>query len=140
MPVQVMIEPDATADALAADDYIRQHQLLTLSVAAAEDMTQRKPNPWFTRGTSTSSQCAQPLADYCYKQLKMRRMSVIADDRPYGREMCAGFQRVLQDLGGRIVQKTFPPLAVPDYGPDLAQLKTNIAGIFLGSAGPQGCR
>ncbi len=138
--IQVMIGPLATAEALAADDYIRQQQLLTLSVAAAEDMTQRKPNPWFTRGTSTSSQCAQPLADYCYKQLKMRRMAVIADDIPYGHEMCAGFQRVLDDLGGRIVQKTFPPLTVPDYGTYLAQLKTNIDGIFLGFAGSNGFR
>src|SRR3954462_12641019 len=58
--IHVMIGPLDTASALAADDYIRQAQLLTLSVAAAEDMTQRKPNPWFTRGTSTSSQAAMP--------------------------------------------------------------------------------
>src|SRR5262245_34099774 len=68
--IQIMIGPLDTASALASDDYIRQQQLLTLSVAAAEDMTQRKPNPWFTRGTSTSSQSAQPLADYCAKTLK----------------------------------------------------------------------
>ena len=49
--IQVMIGPLDTASALATDDYIRCAQLLTLSVAAAEDMTQRKPNPWFTRGT-----------------------------------------------------------------------------------------
>src|SRR3954464_1403278 len=36
------IGPLGPASALAADDYIRQAQLLTLSVAAAEDMTQRK--------------------------------------------------------------------------------------------------
>src|SRR5207249_8031007 len=138
--IQIMIGPLDTASALASDDYIRSQQLLTLSVAAAEDMTQRKPNPWFTRGTSTSSQCAQPLADYCYKQLKMRRMAVIADDIPYGHEMCAGFQRVLEDLGGRIVQKKFPPLTVTDYGTYLAKLKTNLDGIFLGSAGSNGFR
>ena len=62
--IHVMIGPLAAAEALAADDYIRQQQLPTLSVAAAEDLTQRKPNPWFVRGTSTSSQCAHPLADY----------------------------------------------------------------------------
>src|ERR1044071_844474 len=50
--INIMIGPLDTASALAADDYIRQAQLLTLSVAAAEDMTQRKPNPWFTRGRS----------------------------------------------------------------------------------------
>src|SRR5712692_4329856 len=138
--IQVMIGPLATAEALAADDYIRQAQLLTLSVAAAEDMTQRKPNPWFTRGTSTSSQCSMPLADYCYKTLKMRRMAVIADDIAYGHEMCAGFMRVFEELGGKVVQRLFPPLTVPDYGTYLAQLKTNIDGVFLGFAGSNGFR
>jgi branched-chain amino acid transport system substrate-binding protein len=138
--IQVMIGPLAAGEALATDDYIRQVSLPTLSVAAAEDMTQRKPNPWFVRGTSTSSQNSQPLADYCYKQLKMRRMAVIADDIPYGHEMCAGFQRVFEDLGGKIVQKTFPPLTVPDYGTYLAQLNSRLDGIFLGFAGSNGFR
>ena len=138
--IQVMIGPLATAEALAADDYIRQQELPTLSVAAAEDMTQRKPNPWFVRGTSTSSQCADPLADYCLKTLKYKRMAVIADDIAYGQEMCAGFQRVFEDGGGKIVQKMFPPLTVPDYATYLAQLKTNIDGIFLGFAGSNGFR
>jgi branched-chain amino acid transport system substrate-binding protein len=138
--IQIMIGPLAAGEALAVDDYIRQQQLPTLSVAAAEDMTQRKPNPWFVRGTSTSSQNAHPLADFCAKQLKMKRMAAIADDIPYGHEMAAGFQRVFEDLGGRIVQKMFPPLTVPDYGTYLAQLKTNIDGVFLGFAGSNGFR
>src|SRR5881397_3667128 len=137
--IQVMIGPLDTASALAADDYIRQAQLLTLSVAAAEDMTQRKPNPWFTRGTSTSSQSAQPLADYCAKTLKYKRMITIADDIAYGHEMCAGFQRVFEENGGKVVQKLFPPLTVPDYGTYLAQLK-NADAIFLGFAGSNGFR
>ena len=138
--IQVLIGPLAAAEALAADDYIRQQQLPTLSVAAAEDMTQRNPNPWFVRGTSTSSQSAQALADYCYKTLKYKRMATIADDIAYGHEMCAGFQRVFEDEGGKIVQKMFPPLTVPDYATYLAQLKTNIDAIFLGFAGSNGFR
>jgi branched-chain amino acid transport system substrate-binding protein len=138
--IQVLIGPLAAGEALAADDYIRQQQLPTLSVAAAEDLTQRTPNPWFVRGTSTSSQCAQPLADYCYRTLKYRRMATIADDIAYGHEMCGGFQRVFEDAGGKIVQKMFPPLTVPDYATYLAQLKTNIDGIFLGFAGSNGFR
>src|SRR5207237_9803014 len=47
--IHLMIGPLDTASALAADDYIRQEQLLTLSVAAAADKTQRKPNTWYTR-------------------------------------------------------------------------------------------
>jgi len=138
--IQVMIGPLAAAEALAADDYIRTQQLPTLSVAAAEDLTQRNPNPWFVRGTSTSSQCSQPLADYCAKTLKYKRMAVIADDIAYGHEMCAGFQRVFEDAGGKIVQKMFPPLTVPDYSTYLAQQKTNIDAIFLGFAGSNGFR
>jgi branched-chain amino acid transport system substrate-binding protein len=138
--IVVMIGPLAAGEALACDDYIRQQQLPTLSVAAAEDLTQRNPNPWFVRGTSTSSQCSQPLADYCFRTLKYRRMATIADDIAYGHEMCAGFQRVFEDAGGKIVQKMFPPLTVPDYATYLAQLKTNIDAIFLGFAGSNGFR
>jgi branched-chain amino acid transport system substrate-binding protein len=138
--IHLMIGPLDTASALAADDYIRQAQLLTLSVAAAEDMTQRKPNPWFTRGTSTSSQQSMPLADYAAKTLKYKRMAVIADDIAYGHEMCAGFMRVFEDAGGKVVQRMFPPLTVPDYGTYLAQLKTNVDAIFLGFAGSNGFR
>src|SRR5438552_11014891 len=138
--IHLMIGPLDTASALASDDYIRQAQLLTLSVAAAEDMTQRKPNPWFTRGTSTSSQSAMPLADYAAKTLKYKRMALIADDIAYGHEMCAGFMRVFEDAGGKVVQRMFPPLTVPDYGTYLAQLKSNIDAIFLGFAGSNGFR
>jgi branched-chain amino acid transport system substrate-binding protein len=138
--IHVMIGPLDTASALAADDYIRQAQLLTLSVAAAEDMTQRKPNPWFTRGTSTSSQSSMPLADYAAKTLKYKRMVVIADDIAYGHEMCAGFMRVFEENGGKVVQRLFPPIAVPDYGTYLAQMKTDVDAIFLGFAGSNGFR
>ena len=51
-------------------------------------------------------------------------MAVIADDIAYGHEMCAGFMRVFEDNGGKVVQRMFPPLTVPDYGTYLAQLKT----------------
>jgi branched-chain amino acid transport system substrate-binding protein len=138
--IQVLIGPLDAASALASDDYIRSQQLPTISVAAAEDMTQRKPNPWFVRPTSTSSQCAQPLADYSYKMLKYRRMAVMADDIAYGHEMVAGFQRVFEDAGGKVVQKMFSPLTVPDYATYIAQLKTNVDGLFIGFAGSNGFR
>ena len=138
--VHAVTGPLAAFEALAIDDYIRSSQTPTMSVAAAEDMTQRKPNPWFVRATSTSSQCADPMADYCAKTLKYKRMAVIADDIAYGHEMVAGFQRVFEEAGGKIVQKLFPPLTVPDYGSYLAQMKTNIDAMFLGFAGSNGFR
>jgi branched-chain amino acid transport system substrate-binding protein len=137
--VQCLIGPLAAFEALAIDDYIRQAQIPTLSVAAAEDMTQRNKNPWFVRATSTSAQCAHPLGEYAAKELKYKRMITIADDIAYGQEMCAGFQRVFEDNGGKIIQKLFPPLTVPDYGSYVGQLKS-ADGIFLGFAGSNGFR
>ena len=138
--VQALIGPLDAGSALAIDDYIREQQMPTMSVAAAEDMTQRKPNPWFVRATSTSSQSAHAMADYSAKTLKYKRMAVIADDIPYGHEMVAGFQRVFEEDGGKIVQKLFPPLTVPDYSTFLAQMNQKIDGIFLGFAGSNGFR
>src|SRR3982075_3315401 len=137
--VHCLIGPLAAFEALAIDDYLRQAQMPTLSVAAAEDMTQRHPNPWFVRATSTSSQCAHPLAEYAAKELKYKKIITIADDIAYGQEMCAGFQRVFEDNGGKIIQKLFPPLTVPDYGSYVGQLKS-ADGIFLGFAGSNGFR
>jgi branched-chain amino acid transport system substrate-binding protein len=109
-----MVGPLAAFEALAMDDYIRTAQIPTLPVAGAEDMTQRKANPWFVRATSTSAQCAHPMADYCAKHLKYKRMAAIADDFAYGHEMLGGFQKVFQDAGGTLVQKLFSPLNAPD--------------------------
>jgi branched-chain amino acid transport system substrate-binding protein len=138
--VMALIGPLAAFEALAINDYIKENQIPTLSVAAAEDMTQRTPSNWFVRATSTSAQCAYALADYCRKELGYKRMITIADDLAYGQEMAAGFQRVFEDEGGKIVQKLFPPLTVPDYGTYVAQLKTDADAIFLGFAGSNGFR
>ena len=74
------------------------------------------------------------------RQLKYKRMAAIADDIAYGHEMRGGFQQVFEDAGGTMVQKLFPPLNAPDYGTYIAQLKTDIDGVFLGFAGSNGFR
>src|SRR5437660_1465089 len=137
--VHCIIGPLAAFEALAIADYLTEKEMPTLGVAAAEDMTQRHPSPWFVRLTSTSAQCAYPLADYAAKELKYKRIVTIADDFAYGHEMCAGFQRSFEDSGGKIIQKIFTPLATPDYGSYVAQVKTGDA-IFLGTAGSNGFR
>jgi branched-chain amino acid transport system substrate-binding protein len=137
--VHCIIGPLAAFEALAIADYLTEKEIPTIGVAAAEDMTQRRPSPWFVRATATSSQCAQPLADYAAKDLKYKKIVTIADDFAYGHEMCAGFQRVFEDNGGKIIQKIFTPLATPDYGSYVAQVK-NADAIFLGTAGSNGFR
>jgi branched-chain amino acid transport system substrate-binding protein len=137
--IHCIIGPLAAFEALAIADYLTEKGIPTIGVAAAEDMTQRHPSPWFVRATSTSAQCTYPLADYATKELKYKRIVTIADDFAYGHEMCAGFQRAFEDNGGKIVQKIFSPLATPDYGSYVAQVKSADA-IFLGTAGSNGFR
>jgi branched-chain amino acid transport system substrate-binding protein len=136
--IACLIGPLATAEALAIDDYIRNKQIPTLSVAAAEDMTQRMANPWFVRATSSSAQCSYAMGDYAAKELGYKRAAMIADDLAYGHELNAGFQRAFEDAGGKVVQKLWPPLVSPDYGTYIAQLKQNVDVIFIGFAGSNG--
>jgi branched-chain amino acid transport system substrate-binding protein len=137
--VHCIIGPLAAFEALAITDYLTEKQVPTLGVSAAEDMTQRHPSPWYVRLSSTAAQCAYPLAEYSAKELKYKKIVTIADDFAYGHEMCAGFQRVFEDNGGKIIQKIFTPLATPDYGSYVAQVK-NADAIFLAYAGSNGFR
>ena len=52
--VHVIIGPLAAFEAIAIDDYIRKTRTPIVSCsAAAEDLTQRKANPWFTRSAAS---------------------------------------------------------------------------------------
>lgn len=139
--VHVVIGPLAAFEALAIDDYIRQSRTpLVASSAAAEDLTQRKPNPWFVRTVGTSAQSNHALGDYAAKELGYKRVAVIADDFAYGHECVGGFQRVYEDAGGKVVQKLWPPLNVADYGSYIGQLKRNVDAVYAGFAGANGLR
>ena len=134
--VHVIIGPLAAFEAIAIDDYIKQAQIPTVSCsAAAEDLTQRKPNPWFVRTSASSGQPNHAVGDYAAKVLGYKRVAIIADDFAYGHETAAGFQRVFEDNGGKVVQKLWPPLNVADYGSYVGQIKPNVDGVYAGFAG-----
>ena len=61
-------------------------------------------------------------------------MATISEDFAFGHEQMAGFQRVFEDNGGKIVKKLWPPLVTPDYTPFVSQIG-NVGGVFNGFAG-----
>jgi branched-chain amino acid transport system substrate-binding protein len=136
--VSVLIGPLAAFEALAIDDYVRSSKTPILTVAGAEDMTQRKANPYLVRPSCTSAQPSHPLGEYAAKDLNLKRVAVLADDFAFGHENVAGFQRVFEDNGGKVVQKLFTPLNAPDYGTYISQLKPNLDAIYTGHAGSNG--
>ncbi|HKG82871.1 MAG TPA: ABC transporter substrate-binding protein [Beijerinckiaceae bacterium] len=132
--VDVILGPLAAFELLAITDYVRERQTPMLSLAAAEDVTQRKVNPWVIRPAASSGQCSHVMADYAAKEMGLKRMATISEDFAFGHEQCAAFQRVFEDTGGKIVKKLWPPLVTPDYTPYIAQIG-DVDGVFNGFAG-----
>ena len=119
----------ATGYAIAP--YIEQNKIPTLyPVTAPDDITQRKPVRWVVRTSASGSQATHPLGDYAYKQLRLRRVATISMDYAFGWETSAGFQRVFEELGGKVVQRIWTPLTIQDYAPYLASLKKDIDGVY----------
>ena len=120
--VELIFGPLAAFELLAISSYVAGKKVPILSLAAAEDMTQRKPNPYFVRASATSAQAMHPLADFAAKELKYKAVITVSDDFAFGYEQMGGFQRVFEDEGGRVVKKLWPPIVTPDYTPYIAQL------------------
>ncbi len=135
--VHVIIGPLATFEALAIDDYMLQSKvpLITPTSAAQMDLAQQKKSDYVIHVYGTAAQPMHVLGQYAAKKLGLKRVATIADDFTYGHEGTAGFHRVFEDNGGRIVQKLWPPLNVADYGSYVGQIKSNVDGVYAGFAG-----
>ncbi len=132
--VNVILGPLAAFELLAITNYVRDNGTPLISLAAAEDVTQRQANPFVIRPSATSAQCCHVMGDYAAKDLKFRRAATISEDFAFGYEQMAGFQRVFEDNGGKVVKKLWPPLMTPDYTPYIAQIG-KVDCVFNGFAG-----
>ena len=97
--VNVILGPLAAFELLAITDYVRDNATPLISLAAAEDVTQRKANPFVIRPSATSAQCCHVMGDYAAKELKYRRAATFSEDFAFGYEQMAGFQRVFEAAG-----------------------------------------
>jgi branched-chain amino acid transport system substrate-binding protein len=120
--VDVVLGPLAAFELYAINDYIREQKMPTLSLAAADNLTQRLPNPYLLRASATSSQAMQPMGHYAATELKLKRVVTIVEDFAFGYEQMGGFQAAFQKDGGCVVNKLWPPLVTPDYTPYVAQI------------------
>jgi branched-chain amino acid transport system substrate-binding protein len=132
--VDIILGPFAAFEMLAITDYVRDHKIPTLALAGADDVTQRKPNPYFLRSSATSSQAMHPMADYARKEMKLSRVATLSEDFAFGYENIGGFQQVFEDEGGRVVLKLWPPLVTGDYTPFIAQI-SGVDGVATGITG-----
>jgi branched-chain amino acid transport system substrate-binding protein len=124
--VDVILGPLAAFELLA--------KMPTLSLAAADNLTQRTPNPYLLRASATSSQAMQPMGHYAATELKLKRVITISEDFAFGYEQMGGFQAAFQKDGGCVVNKLWPPLVTPDYTPYVVQI-SDVDGVCQGFAG-----
>jgi branched-chain amino acid transport system substrate-binding protein len=120
--VNMIMGPFAAFEHLAIVDYLAQNKTPTFGYAGAEDVTQRKANPFIVRTSTTAAQCLYPIADFGAKELKAKTAITVNDDFAYGHEQVGGFQRTFEEAGGKVVKKIWSPLATPDYTPFISQI------------------
>ena len=120
--VDVILGPLATFELYAINEYIQQQKTPTLSLAAADNLTQRQPNPYLLRASATSSQAMQPMGHYAATEMKLKRALAIGEDLSFDYEEMGGFQAAFEKDGGCVVGKLWPPLVTPDYTPYIAQI------------------
>jgi len=135
--VNMIMGPFAAFEHLAIVDYLAQNKMPTFGYAGAEDVTQRKANPYIVRTSNSAAQCMYPMADYAFKELKVKTAVTVCDDFAFGYEQVGGFQRTFEDLGGRVVKKIWSPLATPDYTPFISQIQDcDVVACGLTGANP----
>ncbi len=132
--VDVILGPLATFELYAINDYIRDQKVPTFSVAAADDLTQRRPNPYLLRAGASASQAMHVMGHYAATAMKLKRVLTVSEDFAFGYEQMGGFQAAFQANGGCVVSKLWPPLVTPDYTPYVAQIG-DCDGVCQGFAG-----
>jgi branched-chain amino acid transport system substrate-binding protein len=100
------------------------------TASAADDLTQRKRSKYLLRICHTGGELGHIAGDFAYNKLGWRRVVTLGYDYSWGYECIGGFQRVFEELGGKVIQKTWVPVGSMDFGPYLTSLKSDADGIF----------
>src|SRR5207253_1555894 len=138
--VHLLTGPLSAAVGYAVSPYIESKKIPAIyPIVSADDLTQRKRNPYLVRTGWTSSQPSHPFGKWVVDNLRYRKIAMIGYDFAFGWEVAAGFQRSFEESGGQVVQKLWPPLGaayeakfkqVPSYYSE----GTYVAGIALKAA------
>jgi branched-chain amino acid transport system substrate-binding protein len=139
--VHLLTGPLSAAVGYAVSPYIESKKIPTIyPIVSADDLTQRKRNPYLVRTGWSSSQPSHPFGKWVYDNLKYKRIAVIGYDFAFGWEVAAGFHRSFEEAGGQIVQKLWPPLGTADFAPYLSQLRRDVDAVYAVFSGADALR
>jgi len=126
----------ATPVAVAMRSYVVSQKVpFMLTIAAANDLTQKLRSEYIFRSSWSGSQNGHPLGDWAYKQ-GYRKAVIVASDYGAGHEMIGGFARVFTEAGGQVIQELYPPVGAPDFAPYLTQVRrdADVVAVFFGGS------
>jgi branched-chain amino acid transport system substrate-binding protein len=103
---------------------------LVITVAASDDLTQRKASKYLARVSFTGGEFGHVAGDYAFRKLGWKKVAVIAMDYGWGHEVTGGFQHVFEEAGGQVIQKVWTPVNTTDFGPYVTSLKPEADGIL----------
>jgi branched-chain amino acid transport system substrate-binding protein len=130
----IMIGPLSGDEAVTVANYAKTHPTKTfvIGTAGSQDPTlQIAPRNVF-RYHGDGAQWNAGIGEIAYKRLGWRNAAIIMDDYSFGWTSAAGIIADFCAIGGRIVQRVFPPLNTTDYASYVQQLRppSQVDGYF----------
>src|SRR5258708_6754801 len=104
-------------------------------IPGPQEATRKVQAPTFFRSNPDGAQWSAGLGGYAYNKLGWRTAAVIGDDYAFPYTSLAGFIAEFCAIGGNVTKRVWPPLGTTDYSSFVAQLPTNVDGIFVGVGG-----
>lgn len=116
--VDIILGPQNAGSALAIADYMAENEVpLLLYHGPVDAITKTAANDYMVRTQLSASQGGHAMGDYAYNHLNLRKAALMSYDFTFGYQLCGGFQRVFEELGGEVVSRQFAPIGLTDYGP-----------------------
>lgn len=137
---RILIGPVAAAGALAIQNFIRDNKILTINLMASTDQLNTGAN--FVKNWFRVSFCKQisNVAGYAAYKKGYRKAAVVVPDFAAGHDELAGFKKVFEKSGGKVIQEVLVPLGSIDMVPYLMKIDTNadvIYAFFFGEDAPR---
>src|SRR6202165_3132090 len=134
----IMIGPLSGDEGVAVAQYAKTNQpnkTFLNGISGAQAATLKVQAPNFFRFNPDGAQWSSGLGDYAYNKLGWRTAAVIGDDYAFPYTSLAGFIAEFCAIGGNVTSRVWPPLGTTDYSSFVAQLPTNVDGLFVGVGG-----
>lgn len=139
--VDMLIGLVCTPVAYGVADYIQDTGVpLLITVAGANDLTQRQTADNIFRISYTGSSDSQPMGEYVCNDLGYETVSLVGLDFGFGWEAAGGFAMTYEDAGCEVIQELYVPLDTADWAPFVQQIDETADAVWAVTTGPDAVR